>query len=139
MQNQETIFTKIIRREIPSEVVYENDAVLAFLDISPNNPGHTLVIPKTHSTNLFDITEDSWMHVMEAVRVLAPKIQKAVQADGINIQMNNGEAAGQIIMHTHVHIIPRFSGDGYKHWPAHPYADGEMAAVGEKIRAVLGA
>lgn len=135
MQNEETIFSKIIRKELPAEIVYEDERVLAFLDISPNNPGHTLVIPKVASTNLFNITSESWAHVCEVVRMLAPKVQEAVNAEGINIQMNNGEVAGQLVMHTHVHIIPRFSGDGYKHWPGSEYGPGEMEAVGTKIRA----
>jgi histidine triad (HIT) family protein len=137
MQNNETIFSKIIHREIPAEIVYEDEGVLAFLDISPTNPGHTLVIPKPQSTNIVDITPASWAHVMETVRILAPKIQKAVGADGINLMMNNGEIAGQLVMHTHVHIIPRFANDGYTHWPGHPYAEGEREKVGAKIRATL--
>jgi histidine triad (HIT) family protein len=133
----ETIFTKIIQRDIPAEIVYETDAVLAFLDISPNNPGHTLVIPKTWSTNVLDIDAASWGAVMEAVRMLAPKIKQAVGADGINIMMNNGEIAGQMVFHSHVHIIPRFAGDGFKHWPGTPYPEGGMREVGDKIRAQL--
>lgn len=134
MTDTETIFSKIIRREIPAEIVYETDEVLAFLDISPNNPGHTLVIPKTSTRNLLTIDAGSWANVMEAVRILAPKIQQAVGAEGINIIMNNEPAAGQIVFHAHVHVIPRFANDGYRHWPGHEYKEGEMAEVGEKIR-----
>jgi histidine triad (HIT) family protein len=133
----ETIFTKIINRQIPVEVVYEDENVLAFLDISPNNPGHTLVIPKAWSRNLLDISSESWGQVMEVVRMLAPKIKEAVGADGINIMMNNGEAAGQEVPHTHVHIIPRFIDDGYRHWSGHPYAEGAWHETGEKIRVTL--
>ncbi len=131
-----TIFDKIIAREVPAEIVYENEAVLAFLDISPNNPGHTLVIPKTPCMNLLDISPESWAAVMEAVHMLAPRIMRAVGAAGLNVMMNNGEAAGQLVPHAHVHLIPRFAGDGYQHWPGHPYAAGEMARVGEAIRKV---
>jgi histidine triad (HIT) family protein len=137
MSDTETVFSKIIRKEIPAEVVYEDENVLAFLDISPNNPGHTLVIPKTPTRNLLTIDARSWATVMEAVRMLAPKIKEAVGAEGINIIMNNEPAAGQIVFHAHVHIIPRFSNDGYKHWPGGEYGEGEMAQVGEKIRAAL--
>jgi len=133
----ETIFSKIIQREMPAEIIYEDEDVLAFLDISPNNPGHTLVIPKEPSINIFDISSDSWVKVMAAVRMLAPVIKEAVGAGGINIQMNNGELAGQLVFHTHVHLIPRIEDDGYKHWPGKAYEEGQMEAVAEKIRTVL--
>jgi histidine triad (HIT) family protein len=134
MTDQETIFSKIIRREIPAEIVYEDDAVLAFLDIAPNNPGHTLVIPKEPTRNMLTIDKKSWGQVMEVVRLLAPSIQEAVGADGINLIMNNESAAGQLVFHAHVHVIPRFADDGYKHWPGHDYKEGEMKSVAEKIR-----
>lgn len=134
---EQTIFSKIISREIPAEIVYENEHVLAFLDIRPNNPGHTLVIPKQSSVNVLDVDSAAWAEVMEAVRILAPTIRDAVHADGINIMMNNGSVAGQIVMHTHVHIIPRHTGDGYEHWHGQAYADGEMARVGANIRETL--
>jgi histidine triad (HIT) family protein len=138
METTETIFSKIIKREIPAEIVYEDTDVLAFLDISPNNPGHTLVIPKTPTRNLLTIDADSWAKVMEVVRMLAPKIKEAVGAEGINLIMNNEPTAGQIVFHAHVHIIPRFSDDGYRHWEGHSYKDGDMAEVGRKIREVIG-
>ena len=134
---EETIFSKIIRREIPAEIVYEDEEVLAFLDIAPNNPGHTLVIPKEQSRNILTISSESWSKVMEAIRILAPKIKDAVNADGINIKMNNEEASGQEVFHTHVHIIPRFKEDGLTYWPAKPYGEGELEKVAEKIRAEL--
>lgn len=135
--NEETIFSGIIRREIPAEIIYETNEVLAFLDISPNNPGHALVIPKIPTRNLFTITKESWVAVSEAVRVIAPALMHAVGAEGINIMMNNEPVAGQIVFHAHVHIIPRFKEDGYRHWPGHPYQEGEMHVVAEKIRAEL--
>ena len=137
MEQNETIFTKIIRREIPAEIVYEDAAVIAFLDINPNNPGHTLVVPKLWSNNGLDTGSDSLGAVMHVVHTLAPRIQKAVGADGINLMMNNEPAAGQIVPHTHVHIIPRFEGDGYEHWAGHAYAEGHAKEVANKIRAQL--
>ena len=138
MTHEATIFDKIIAREIPAEIVYETDEVLAFLDISPNNPGHTLVIPKVPSGNLLTISSESWSAVMEAVRILAPRAREAVGADGVNIVMNNEAAAGQLVMHTHVHIIPRFEGDHALSWEHHPYAEGEMAEVAKKLRNAIG-
>jgi len=138
MADQETIFSKIISREIPAEIVYEDEDVLAFLDIAPNNPGHTLVIPKKPTRNLLTIDSGDWAKVMETVRILAPKIQEAVSAEGINIIMNNEPAAGQIVFHAHVHVIPRFSDDGYRHWPGHEYQEGKMHKVAENIRGLMG-
>lgn len=132
-----TIFAQIIRREIPAEIIYENEATLAFLDIQPNNPGHTLVVPKDASRNIFDISEASWVEVMKTVRMLAPRIRDAVGAEGINIAMNNEQAADQAVFHSHVHIIPRYAGDGVLSFTKKSYAPGEAAAVAEKIRAFL--
>ncbi len=137
MEQRETVFDKIIRRELPAEIVYEDDDTLAFLDINPNNMGHTLVIPKIPSRNMLDISPDSWTSLMRTLQRIAPAIMRAVGAEGLNIMMNNEPVAGQIVMHTHIHLIPRFSDDGYTHWPGHPYREGEMHAVGEKIRSML--
>jgi histidine triad (HIT) family protein len=134
---EQTLFEKIIAREIPAEIVYENDHVIAFLDIHPTNTGHTLVVPKKVSRNALTIEKEDWAHLMEAVRFLAPRIQQAVQADGINIITNCEPAAGQIIFHTHIHITPRFSGDGYQHWHGNDYAEGEMVQVAKRVRAAL--
>jgi histidine triad (HIT) family protein len=134
---EDTIFAKIIRREIPAEIVYEDEETLAFLDIAPNNPGHTLVIPKEPSRNLLDISEASWLAVMRTVRRLAPVIKEASGAPGINIAMNNEPAANQEVFHAHVHIIPRFEGDGVLSYSKTKYAEGEAETIAEKIRAQL--
>jgi histidine triad (HIT) family protein len=133
-----TVFERIIAREIPADIVYEDEETLAFLDIAPNNPGHTLVVPKEYSRNIFDISEESWLAVMRTAHKLAPAIMKAVGADGINIAMNNEAAAGQIVFHTHVHLIPRYEGDGFKHFPPGTYPkEGEDKLIAEKIRSEL--
>jgi histidine triad (HIT) family protein len=135
---EDTIFAKIIRREIPAHIVYEDDETLAFLDIKPNNPGHTLVVPKAYSRNIFDISEESWLAVMRTARKLAPAIKDAVSADGINVAMNNEAAAGQVVFHTHVHLIPRHHEDGFKHFPPGEYTkEGEDKMIAEKIRTAL--
>lgn len=131
------IFCKIVSGELPSFKVYEDDAVLAFLDIRPVNPGHTLVVPKRHSQNIFDVPSEDWAAVTNIVRTVAHAVEKAVGADGININMNNREHAGQVVDHLHVHIIPRFKDDGFKLWHQSSYKDGETEKVREKIRAQL--
>lgn len=133
----ECIFCKIVRGELPSTTIYEDEGTLAFLDINPVNPGHTLVIPKKHSENIFDISNDDWTAVTKTVHVLAPAIEKATATDGININMNNRKHAGQIVGHAHVHLIPRKEGDGLKLWPQKAYREGEKEAVAEKIRVAL--
>ncbi|HEY4511007.1 MAG TPA: HIT family protein [Candidatus Paceibacterota bacterium] len=133
----ECLFCKIIRGEIPSEKIYEDGDTFVFLDIHPNNPGHTLVIPKKHSENLYDIDDHSLAAVMRTVQKVARAIKTAVEADGINIAMNNESAAGQVIFHPHLHVIPRFKEDGYRHWPHKSYKEGEAAGIASKIRANL--
>ena len=128
------LFCGIIAGEIPSEKVYEDDATYAFLDIHPVNRGHALVIPKTHATNIYDIPREDFCTLMETVRHLAPVVKGAVNADGINLAMNNDSAAGQLIFHAHIHIIPRFDTDGYRHWHGTPYKEDEMATIGSVLR-----
>ncbi|OGG58140.1 hypothetical protein A2853_01330 [Candidatus Kaiserbacteria bacterium RIFCSPHIGHO2_01_FULL_55_17] len=131
------IFCKIIQGGLPSYKVYEDENVLAFLDIHPVSAGHTLVVPKKHSNNIFDISPEDWHAVTEVVRVLAIAIEKGVSADGVNVAMNNREHAGQIVPHPHVHIIPRFKGDGLKLMPQRSYEKGEADTTLEKIRSAL--
>jgi len=129
------IFCKIARGEIPSEKIYEDRHTFAFLDISPNNHGHTLVVPKEHYRNILDIPPGAYSRVAETVRRVAGAVHKGMQAGGLNIAMNNEPCAGQIVFHAHMHIIPRHEQDGLKVWHRkRPYKDGEMEAVGELIR-----
>lgn len=129
------LFCKIIEGSIPSTKIYEDDTVLAFLDIHPVNIGHALVIPKTHHTNLYETPDEDLAHMMTVVRKLSIAIKSALNADGINIEMNNDPVAGQIIFHTHIHIIPRFQGDGFTHWHgARGYNEGEMREIGDIIK-----
>lgn len=132
--NNNCLFCKIISGEIPSEKVFEDEHTYAFLDIHPINRGHTLVVPKKHAENIHDISSTDFCTLMETVRTLSPIIKKAVGADGINIGINNGGAAGQIIFHAHAHIIPRYGNDGFRHWHGTPYQEGEIAKTGEMIR-----
>lgn len=103
------VFCSIINHEIPSKVVYEDDLVLAILDISQVTKGHTLVMPKKHVDNLLECDDETAAHLIQVVRRLAKRIQEKTGAPGINILNNNGEAAGQTVNHLHFHIIPRYS------------------------------
>jgi len=131
------IFCKIIKGEIPSNKVYENDKVLAFLDISPVNPGHTLIVPKRHSINIFDIEDEDLFEMNKAAKKIAPIIMQAAKAQGINILVNNGKVSGQLVMHSHLHIIPRLSDDGLKHWSHKKYNSGEAENLLKEIKKLM--
>ncbi|WP_423410674.1 HIT family protein [Heyndrickxia sp. MSNUG] len=108
------IFCKIINGEIPSAKVYEDENVLAFLDISQVTKGHTLVIPKVHKENVFALSDEIAANVFSAVPKVANAIKAAYDPIGLNVLQNNGEAAGQSVFHFHMHLIPRYGkGDGF--------------------------
>lgn len=107
-----SIFTRIIEREIPAYIVYEDDLVIAFLDISQATKGHTLVVPKKAYENLYEMPDELASHVMKISIKLAKAIQKAFNPAGLNLLNNNGEIAGQSVFHFHVHLIPRYENDG---------------------------
>lgn len=128
------LFCKIINGEIPAGKVYEDEHSFAFLDIKPINPGHTLLIPKKHFVNLYEIPDEVLAKLAPTIKKLAVAIKKAVGAGGINIGMNNDHAAGQLIFHAHIHIMPRFKNDGYRPWIGGPYKnDAEKYEIVKKI------
>jgi histidine triad (HIT) family protein len=104
------VFCRIVQKQAPSSVVYEDEAVMAFLDIRPLNLGHTLVIPKAHYADVFDTPADLLSRVYEVARRVSFAVKEATKADGISIIQQNGKAAGQDIFHLHVHVVPRFEG-----------------------------
>lgn len=108
------IFCKIIAGEIPSKKIYEDDDVIAILDISQATLGHTLVLPKKHYSNLLEIDDEAYTKVMNVAKMLAKKITTNLSASGVNILNNCGQAAGQTVMHFHVHILPRYENDDLK-------------------------
>ncbi len=131
------IFCKIVNGDIPSYKVFENDEVFAFLDINPVNPGHTLVIPKKHAKDLFEVDEQSYLEVQRVVQKLAPKIKEVVGACGVNIMQNNLPCAGQVVEHLHVHIIPRFKNDGHKLWHGSAVSEQELNEIANNITSGL--
>ena len=102
------VFCAIAEAEIPSCKVYEDELVLAYLDINPFTKGHTLVIPKAHSKGLLDTPDETLAAVLVRVKKIAAHLKKALPCDGFNILQNNGAAAGQTVMHLHFHIVPRY-------------------------------
>ena len=132
------VFCKIAKGEIPADKIYEDDKFFAFLDINPNNPGHALIIPKAHYKNLYELPDEVLSEMAPLIKKLANAVKKGINADGINIIMNNDSAAGQIVHHAHFHIIPRFANDGLRHWPGKPYSSKEESTkIAEKIKSIL--
>jgi|SRR5688572_18276893 len=134
----ETIFSKIIAGLIPCEKVYEDEHTFAFLDNTPVNPGHTLVLPKKWSSDMLDADAETLAHIMNTVQKVAKAVMEATGATGINIAQNNRADAGQKVFHLHFHVIPRHAGDGFEHWHGKGYESPEQAKeLGEQIRKML--
>ncbi len=128
------VFCKIISGEIPCYKVYEDEDFLAFLDIYPVNMGHTLVIPKGHFENIFSLPDDVASKYFVVVKKIASVVKEVMNADGINIGMNNLSAAGQVVFHSHIHIIPRYKNDGLNHWGNKDVDKDEMNKILKKIK-----
>lgn len=128
------VFCKMVAGEIPLYKVYENDEVLAFLDNNPVNYGHTLIIPKEHHENLIDTPDDLLCEIITVVKKLAPAVKAAVGLKAHNVIVNSGEEAGQVVFHTHFHIIPRFKGDGFGKFRVGPYKEGQAEKMVKKIK-----
>lgn len=129
----DTIFDKIIRKEISAEILYEDDRVIVFLDIFPTNPGHTLFVPKEAGENFTQNSEEVLAHIFSVVKQVAPAILKTVGAKDFNFNTNCGPVAGQIIMHTHFHLIPRFENDGHKMWGHDAAKPEELSVLRQRI------
>jgi histidine triad (HIT) family protein len=135
--DENNVFAKVLKGELPCHKIYEDADTLAFLDIMPRTQGHALVVTKEKARDLFDVSPKTLARLMEVVQTLAPKIKDAVGADGVLIQQFNGAAAGQTVFHLHVHIVPIKQGV-----PVKPHAgvmedQAKLAAVAEKIRKAL--
>ncbi len=135
MSQDDCIFCKMVAGQIPAARIYEDDVVLAFLDIGPLSDGHTLVIPKQHFDKVDSCPDDVMGQVARRLGRVARAVVAGTSADGYNVLCNNGRVAGQLVGHLHFHIIPRSSGDGLlSSWPAGKYATGQIDAMAAKIR-----
>jgi histidine triad (HIT) family protein len=132
------LFCKIAHDKIPAAKILETSEAIAFLDINPVNPGHALLIPKAHFAHLSDVPDALVAATTSLLPRLCRAIAKATGADGLNVIMNNGQAAGQTINHCHWHIIPRFAGDAVNWpWPHTPYAGDELGQMKFRIEREL--
>jgi histidine triad (HIT) family protein len=127
------LFCQIINGEIPSYKIYENELVLAFLDIKPVNPGHVLVVPKKHFSNLEEISPEHLEAVIMAVKKIGKQLKEQLGAPGYNVILNNDPVAGQEISHLHYHVIPRYENDGLKSFPQSKYNEGEAEEMIKKL------
>lgn len=133
MAEEQCIFCKIIAGEIPSTAVYEDDDFKAILDVNPAARGHVIIVPKKHAANIFELEEEDAKKVFPIAKKIAAALEKTYHCDGINILQNNGEAAGQTVFHLHVHVVPRYYGDGVNiMWK--PGETPDLNEVAEEIR-----
>jgi len=133
--NEDCIFCKMVAGQVPVIKIYEDQTVLAFLDIGPLSDGHTLVIPKQHFDRLHDCPEEILAHLSSVLRRTAKAVAVGLNYEGYNVLCNNGRAAGQLVGHLHFHIIGRKKSDGlFTTWPAGKYHEGVIETVAEKIR-----
>ncbi|MHC4742844.1 MAG: HIT family protein [Planctomycetota bacterium] len=135
MGADDCIFCKMVAGQIPVATIYEDEIVLAFLDIGPLSDGHALVIPKQHFEKLHDCPPALLGEVGPRLGRIAAAVVGAMESDGYNLLCNNGRAAGQLVEHLHFHIIPRNVGDGvFDRWPAYDYPEGRIEVLAESIR-----
>ena len=122
MKKEDCIFCKIAAGEIPSKTLYEDGQFRVILDLAPATKGHALVIPKEHYANLYEIPQETAAGVMKLAKTMAEKMTEKLGAVGFNLLQNNGEAAGQSVLHFHMHLIPRYNGDGQQLFHEQPTA-----------------
>jgi histidine triad (HIT) family protein len=131
------VFAKILRGELPCHKVYETDRVLAFMDVMPRGDGHVLVIPKTKARNLLDVDPDDLAELAKAVQIVGRAAKNALSADGLTIQQFNESAGGQVVFHIHFHVLPRFEGVALKPHTGQMERPDVLAELASKIRAAL--
>ena len=135
MKKDDCIFCKIAAGEIPSRKIYEDSYLIAIMDLNPTSKGHSLIIPKEHCTNIYDIDEDIAAKVMKTAKKLATKMTVALNCDGFNLLQNNGETAGQTMFHFHMHLIPRYkdADNNMLKFTSVSFSDEEMDSIRDQI------
>lgn len=128
------IFCKIVKGDLPKYKIYEDEDVLAFLDINPVSDGHTLVVPKKHFIDLVSAPPEVVANLIAITQKIVPAIMEGVGAVAFNLGLNNGALAGQVVNHLHLHIIPRFAGDGLQLWPKKEVKPNEFEDIIKKIK-----
>lgn len=135
---EKCIFCKIAAGEIPSATLYEDEEFRVILDLGPAAKGHALILPKAHYANLYEIPEETAAKAMKLAKKMAEAMTKALNCDGFNLVQNNGEVAGQTVFHFHMHLIPRYKGDGAGiTWTQGQLTDDVRDEIVEKVHAAL--
>jgi histidine triad (HIT) family protein len=140
--SENCVFCQIVRKQAPASIVYEDEQVVAFLSNRPVNEGHTLLAPKKHYENIYEIPEDEAGYLFKITKRIASAVRDAVSAEGIRIVQNNGWAAGQVVFHLHLHVIPMMPNEGFMHGKAFrdatsPRAHEALEKDSERIRRFL--
>ena len=134
MPDPDCLFCKIVAGEIPSTKVHEDDRTVAFMDINPGTRGHLLVIPRAHAADVHEIADDDLHAVARTARDMAAKVVQRLGAEGVNVIQNNGSAAWQTVFHYHVHVVPRYGGDGIRlPWVPSPGDTDEIASAAQEL------
>ncbi len=134
MKREDCIFCKIAGGEIPSKTLYEDENFRVILDLSPATRGHALILPKEHAEDLHELSDETAAEVLVLAKKIAAVMVKRLHCDGLNLVQNNGEAAGQTVKHFHVHVIPRYKGDGQNiNWVPGSPSQEELESIREAI------
>lgn len=130
MKKEDCIFCKIANGEIPSKTLYEDEDFRVILDLGPATKGHALILPKDHAANLYELPEETAGKAMILAKKMAMRMRDKLKCDGFNLVQNNGEVAGQTIIHFHIHLIPRYTDDGQRiNWKAGEASQEELEAI----------
>ena len=134
MKKDDCIFCKIANGEIPSKTLYQDENFRVILDLGPATRGHALILPKAHYANLYELPEDTAAAAMKLAKRMAGTMTEKLRADGLNLVQNNGETAGQTVMHFHLHLIPRYKDDG-QHilWKPNTVSEEELEEIQKQI------
>lgn len=134
MKDENCIFCKIANGEIPSKTLYEDDYFRVILDLGPATRGHALILPKNHYANLYELPDDTAAEVMKLAKKMAAQMTDKLGCEGFNLVQNNGELAGQTVFHFHMHLIPRYQGDGQKiGWKPQEVTQNELEEIRTEV------
>ena len=138
MKDDNCIFCKLANKDIPTNIIYEDDRFTVILDASPATKGHALILPKNHAANIYELPDEDASAVFVLAKKLATKMTEVLHCDGFNIVQNNGEVAGQTVFHFHMHLIPRYLNDGNQDkltWNHAEFTPEEIAEIAAELRA----
>ena len=137
MRDENCIFCKLANGDIPTNMIYEDDMFAVILDASPATRGHALILPKEHAANIYELSEETASRIFVLAKKMAAKMTELLKCDGFNIVQNNGEVAGQTVFHFHMHLIPRYKGDGNEEklcWNHQEFTPEEMKEICDLLK-----